>query len=86
MAEQERGLFVLVGEITEGMVHIGMHVTLRGSDEVFSARVHGVEFVTDVGRDPEGSEPALTFSYRDPEKLERWLAVDWPGKELNLGW
>lgn len=79
-----RSLFVLAGEITEGMVQIGMQATIRGS-EGFDARVHGVEFVDRTGG-AEGSEPALTFSYSKPEKLARWEAIDWSGKELELRW
>ena len=75
---QERGLFVLSGEITEGMVQIGMSAVLPGLEDAFSARVHGVELL-------EG-EPALTFSWSKAEKLARWQAIDWSGRELQLGW
>jgi hypothetical protein len=83
---EERSLFALSGEITEGMVHVGMRATLPGAESVFSAKVHGDEFLDSVQGDPAPSEPALTFSYSDPEKLRRWQAVAWPGKELRLGW
>jgi hypothetical protein len=79
-----RSVFVLAGEITEGMVQIGMRATLRDSADAFSARVHGVEFADRVEGD--GSEPALTFSYSKPQKLQRWEAIDWAGKDLDLGW
>ena len=75
---------MLAGEITDGMVQIGMRAEARGAEDAFSARVHGLEFVDRV--DGEGTEPALTFSYSRPEKLERWEAIDWAETDLDLGW
>lgn len=83
---ESRGLFVLAGVIAEGMVHVGMRATLEGGEAAFDAKVHGVEFIDRVDGDPRGSEPTLTFSYSDPEKLARWQAIDWEGKVLRLGW
>ncbi len=48
--------------------------------------MHGVEFLDRVDESATTSEPSLTFSYSDPEKLERWQAIAWAGRTLRLGW
>ncbi len=85
-ALDSRGLFVLSGVITGGMVQTGMRATLADDEEAFAATVHGVEFIDRVNGDPRKSEPSLTFSYSSPEKLARWLSIDWEGRTLRLGW
>lgn len=82
-ALRERGLFALSGVIRDGMVQTGMLASLVDADEGegFEERVHGVEF----GLLPGGEElPTLTFHYRDPAKLERWMALAWSGRTLAL--
>lgn len=79
----ERSLFVLTGFIEEGMVHTGMRAVIASDDDVlFEATVHTVEFA------PEGGspEPALTFHYSSDQKLERWRALPWEGRTLELEW
>lgn len=80
---KDRYLFALSGVIREGMVHIGMDASLEGEgDGPFKGTVHSVEYL-----EPNGdAEPALTFHYRDPRKIERWESIDWEGKELHLEW
>lgn len=79
---EERGLFALAGEVVEGTPRTGMRATAGEGGDRFEARVHGVEFLEDA----EGTEPALTFSYGDEETLERWRALDWPDRRVELGW
>jgi len=83
---ESRALFVLSGVITEGMVQTGMHATLEGEQDTFSAKVHGVEFLDRVDDGERTDEPALTFSYSSPEQLARWQAIEWAGRTLRLGW
>lgn len=79
---EEKGLFVLVGAIQEGMVQVGMRASLEDEGSgAFEAAVHTVEFVEGEGG---RTEPALTFHYRDPEKLRRWQAIAWEGRVLEL--
>lgn len=82
---EERSLFALAGEISAGMVQIGMRATLPGRPD-FEARVHGVEFLHRPEDEPDAGGPALTFSYSKPEKLERWRSIDWPGRTLEFDW
>jgi hypothetical protein len=82
MALAARGLFALRGEIREGMIQTGMIATLAdGGGRVFEERVHGIEYVEVPG---STASPALTFHYRDPAKLERWMALGWEGETLSL--
>lgn len=83
---EDRGLLALVGVILQGRARVGMYATLTGGEEAFEARIHGVEFVGEAVGDPEGSRPALTFSYRDAETLHRWQALDWSDRRLRLYW
>lgn len=78
---EERGLFVLAGSMSEGMVRVGMTATLEGDDGAFSRPVHGVEFLEEAG-----PEPCLTFHCRDRERMEEWLAMGWEGRTLSLTW
>lgn len=77
---EERGLFVLAGEMSEGMVRVGMTATLEGDAEAFRRPVHGVEFLEEAPR------PCLTFHCRDRERMEGWSALDWEGRSLVLTW
>jgi hypothetical protein len=77
-----RNLFGLAGVITDGMVQVGMSANVEDN---FAARVHGVEFLED-GTVAAAGEPALLFSYSNPEKLERWRSIDWQGRKLELSW
>lgn len=79
---EERGLLALAGEVTEGTPRTGMRATLGEGGGRFDARVHGVEFLEDAA----GTEPALTFSYGDPETLQRWREIAWSGRRVRLGW
>ncbi|MBI4540586.1 MAG: hypothetical protein HY704_13880 [Gemmatimonadetes bacterium] len=82
VTREEKGLFILVGAMVEGMVQVGMNATLEGGEGgSFDAPVHSVEFVEGTGGE---TEPALTFHYRDPAKLGRWQAVAWEGRALRL--
>lgn len=83
---EDRGLFALAGEVAEGTPRTGMLAALEGEEDRFSARVHGVEFVEADSGEEGGTEPALTFSYGTREKLERWRAMEWAGRQLRLGW
>ena len=76
---EARTLFMVPGEVLGGNVQTGMVARLvEGAEIVFEEPVHGVEFVD--GR------PALTFSYSRAEKLERWQAIDWDGRTIELSW
>lgn len=82
MTLEDRGLFVLVGRILDGMVQVGMQASAEtDGPESFRAPIHSVEFVEGEGG---GVEPALTFHYRDPEKLRRWQALAWDGRVLKI--
>lgn len=97
---EDRSLFGLSGTLVSGMVQTGMQASLEGDPEAFDARVHTVEFRAPTGRGKEeagtsaeggspeasASEPALLFYYSRPEKLERWEAIEWPGRRLWLSW
>jgi hypothetical protein len=83
-ALSERGLLALTGEIGDGTVQTGMLAWLGETEPAsFRERVHGVEYL-DLP-DARG-KPSLTFHYRDPAKLGRWMAIDWPGRILSLGY
>ena len=79
----ERGLLALAGEVSHGTVQAGMLASLEAEDgtQPFRERVHGVEYLDIPGL--EGL-PALTFHYRDPAKLQRWMALGWKGRTLSL--
>jgi hypothetical protein len=78
----ERGLFALSGEIREGMVLTGMTAALEDAHDAFQERIHTIEYLDRPGIT---GRPTLTFHYRDPAKLERWLAIRWEGRTLSLG-
>lgn len=82
----DRNLFALVGVIVRGTAMEGMHARLGEGDEGFDERIHGVEFVDAAADSPDGSRPALTFSYSREEKLRRWQEIEWPGRRLRLTW
>lgn len=85
-ALDDRGLFAVSGEIKDGMVHTGMIASVPrsggGGEGEFEERIHGVEFL-----DVPGAEglPALTFHFRDPSKLRRWLTLGLEGRTLSVG-
>lgn len=83
---ESRALFVVTGEITSGMVQIGMRARAQGDDVAFDEKVHGVEFVDRISEGTDSSEPALTFSYSSREELERWKEIDWSGRTVELTW
>jgi len=59
-------LFVVHGEIVDGVAHAGQYVT---SDANFAARVHGVELM----RLADGKEDlALTFLPPDGARVDAW--------------
>jgi hypothetical protein len=84
LAISERGLFGLTGEIGSGTVQTGMLASLAtDSSPLFRERVHSVEYL-DL---PEArGKPTLTFHYRDPVKLSRWMAIEWTGQTLSLSY
>lgn len=86
LALEDRSLFALAGVILEGTPRVGMRAALEGEEDRFDEPVHGIEFVGREGGGTEGTRPALTFSYSGAGKLERWRAVDWPGRRLRLYW
>ncbi len=64
--EASKDLFVVHGEIVDGVAHAGQYVT---SDTDFAARVHGVELM----RLPDGHEDlALTFLPPDGAQADAW--------------
>jgi hypothetical protein len=78
----DRGLLALRGEIRDGMVQTGMVATRAdGSARSFHERVHSVEYLELPG---SPACPALTFHYRDPAKLDRWMSLGWEGETLSL--
>jgi hypothetical protein len=81
LALSGRGLFALRGEIRDGMVQTGMVAKLEAAERAFEERVHSVEYLDMPGTD---GWPALTFHYRDPAKLERWMALGLEGETLSL--
>jgi hypothetical protein len=82
LALEERGLFALCGEIRDGMVQTGMVATLADDQgRSFEERVHSVEYLDLPGA---AGLPTLTFHYRDPAKLDRWMALGWEGETLSL--
>lgn len=83
---EDRALFVVEGVIREGMVKAGMVASLEGAEETFTRRVHGVEFLSDPSGPSEPGGPCLTFHCRDADRLEAWLALEWEGGILDLGW
>jgi hypothetical protein len=84
LALSDRGLFAVTGEISEGNVQTGMLASLpEGGPGAFRERVHGVEYLDHP--DARG-KPCLTFHYRDPAKLGRWMAIDWTGQTLSLSY
>ncbi len=77
-ALESSGLFVIHGELADGVARIGQFASTPGG---FLGRVHGVEFV----RLADGHEDlALTFVPRDAEEIARWRTTVRPGEELNL--
>lgn len=86
MVLEGRSLLALAGVITEGTARVGMHATLEGEEDRFDEPVHGVEFVDRSAGDETDTGPALTFSYSGAGTLERWRAIDWPGRQLRLYW
>ena len=85
VAISERGLFGVTGEIGSGTVQTGMLASLDDAEASlsFRERVHSIEYL-DI---PEArGKPTLTFHYRDPAKLGRWMAIQWPGKTLSLSY
>jgi hypothetical protein len=64
------------------MVVTGMTATLDdGTRQPFKERVHSIEYIDRPGA---AGRPTLTFHYRDPAKLERWMALPWEGRTLSL--
>lgn len=86
LALEDRSLFALAGVILEGTPRVGMRAALEGEEDRFDEPVHGIEFVERGAGGAEGTRPALTFSYSEAGKLERWRAVEWPGRRLRLYW
>ena len=78
---RERGLFAVSGVIRAGMVETGMYATLGNGAPEFRERIHSIEYLDRPG--VLGS-PSLTFHYRDPAKLKRWMALIWAGQTLTL--
>jgi hypothetical protein len=75
---QSRGLFVIHGELANGVARIGQFAS---APDGFVARVHGVEFV----RLADGHEDlALTFVPRDAAEAARWRGRAFSGEELDL--
>jgi hypothetical protein len=75
---ESRGLFIIHGELADGVARIGQFASASTG---FLGRVHGVELV----RLADGHEDlALTFVPRDAAEAARWRAVAIVGEELNL--
>ena len=81
-ALSDRGLLAVSGEIRDGMVQTGMLAWCEdGGQPPFRERIHSVEYL-DL---PEAAgRPALTFHFRDPSKLERWLSLGLEGRTLSV--
>ena len=81
----DRGLLAVAGELRDGMVQAGMLASLDDpigyGGPPFRERIHGVEYLDLPG---VSGLPTLTFHFRDPAKLERWLALGLEGRTLSV--
>lgn len=82
-----RELLVLEGVVVDGMVRTGMFADPEGAHlDGFPAPVHSVEFVERTAGEADSMEPALTFHFRDPGKLEALGEHDWLDVRLTLSY
>ena len=83
----DRGLWVAAGTVEDGNPQTGMSARFEDDDDPsFAEPVHGVELVDPPGDESADAYPALTFHYRDDDKLEAYRSLAWEGRTLLLEW
>lgn len=74
-----RSLFFVLGDILEGEVRIGMVVD---AGPAFRSTIHAVEMADNVSL--RRSWVSLGLRYADTEELQRWQAIAWEGRTLDI--
>lgn len=83
----DRGLWVAAGTVVDGNPQMGMSARFEDEeDPSFAEPVHGVELVDPPGDEGTDAYPALTFHYRDDDKLDVYRSMTWEGRTLLLEW
>lgn len=83
---EDRRLFAVTGTVSAGSPRAGMTAALAQDPGAFTRPIHGVELFDRDPEDPGHAWPCLTFHCRDAERRKAWLALEWEGKTLELGW